>query len=410
MAETFKVVRNIFGNQEDSLISITNNEESDLRRYFEVKNITIKPAMVSGTDSRFLIQRISHGPGFSALINPEDNEYFNININKLRSNAPNLPAAVVCRKHTDTVPGATFTLLRRVFVAPFSAIGAGALANINYRTGFGSIQGTNSARTATVLRAGHGDANIEQVLIRENEALIITPNDNANPSRAAAWYININFSFNGNSYFINEVICDKGKKDLIGLDNGTGTIGNIFINSIDMFELGPFSITGEAQDSPKVRILKTFGGLRGGRLITPIKVRSDTTIPTALSVRENHIEDNGPKYAVVTSLDLIQNLGYPLSNTIFVRGIGMVRNLLLVPQNTQVGVNALFASQLNYKGNGNGYSTKQQGIMIRPGEGLAIVCSNFSITNYYTIEVEILHYPPPPPPSASGGTYGYGFI
>ena len=167
----------------------------------------------------------------------------------------------------------------------------------------------------------------------------------------------------GNSYFINEVICDTGKQALIGLANGTGTTGNISINSIDMFELGPFSITGEAQDSPKVRILKTFGGLRGGRLITPIKVRSDTTIPTALSVRENHIEDNGPKYAVVTSLDLIQNLGYPLSNTIFVRGIGMVRNLLLVPQNTQVGVNALFASQLNYKGNGNGYSTKQQGII-----------------------------------------------
>ena len=408
MAETFKVVKNVFGNQEDSLISITNNEESDLRRYFEIKNITIKPAMVSGTDSRFLVQRLSHDPGFSALVNPEDSENFDVDIDKLRSDSPNLPSAVRCRKHTDYVSGANLTLLRRVFVAPFSAIGAGALANIGYRTGFGSMQGTNSARTATIFRAGNGDGNIEELLIRENEALIITPNDFTNPGRAAAWYVNINFNFNGNTYFINEVVCNIGKQVLIGLANGTGTTSNISINSIDMFELGPFSITSETQDASKVRILKTFGGLRGGRLITPLKVRSDTTIPAALSVRENHIEDNGPKYAAVTSLDLIQNLGYPLSNTAFVRGIGLVRNLLLIPQNTQVGVNALFAAQLNYKGNGNGYKTNQTGIIIRPGEGLAIVCSNFSITNYYTIEVEILHYPPPT--SGGGGNYGFGYI
>lgn len=67
------------------------------------------------------------------------------------------------------------------------------------------------------------------------------------------------------------------------------------------------------------------------------------------------------------------------------------------------------AAQLNYKGNGNGYKTNQTGIIIRPGEGLAIVCSNFSITNYYTIEVEILHYPPPPT-SGGGGNYGFGYI
>lgn len=413
MAQTFFVSRQVYGNQEDALISITNKEESDLRRYFEIKEIIIEPAAISGTDSRLLLRRFNVAEGLFTLGIPTDQEsstFGEITPIKVKSDSPNLPSGVRIYKNCErNLSPISIQTLRQIYAAQFSAIGAGALSNIGYRTMLGKLLTYDRGNSGHIYKGDNNFGNVvEKYTIREREAFIIERADNTNPGRACTWYINVSLTCNGSTYIINDVICDNGQRVIFGIANSFTGNPNITINSIHLFDIGPFVTTDETQNSPKLRIVSTKGDNGGGDLITANPIVSSNTVPTALEIRINNITGTilRPNYNVNGGNELLQSLGYPITNGPFIKSIGTYRNSYPIPRETRIGVNSFFNSKLYSKEGVYGFKTQKEGLIIRPGEGIAVVCSNFSAYNSFYIHVKLLHIPPP----ASGGNYGYGYI
>jgi hypothetical protein len=391
---------------EDGLLAIFNNEQTDPRRYFELVSLRVSPAApISNTTAgvgragMLSIRRITSLSGGNSvtpiLMDTADAA---------------LPAQVLIRNDPDSVTATD--VFRRIADAPAYSL---TIANSQFssRTYGGSMMTHQKAHFADIWRGGE-NADVEPIILREGQGIGLFQDSygTQHSMQTAAVVTNI---ATGATYICRSTDLSTDRR----LDEATFAIFNGSGSGVTLaVKLWVLPMDGEAVTTPQLRLCRVAGVALGGDTVTPILPDTSKTVPSALSVK------SGPLQPVIAGQ---WQDDYYSTHGLTYQGTG---TLLQAWNKAQIDAGTFNRATLtqNFRAIGETpggirtgtmdddlmFNAKAgEGIIIKPGDGLALVAGTFVATAgtqavgntstfiNYDIEATLLHYPPP----AGSGTY-----
>lgn len=373
----------------DGLAAVFNAEATDDRRYFEVTRVVVRMpggfGGLSGTSAlaaKVGLYRTTATSGGSA-VTPV----------KRDTGSANLPAQVTCTEFPTsvTVSGAA---LRSLADAP-SLLFAGTNQWPCARTYGGSLAAYQRSNTADILRQG-GDSNIELVVLREGEGLVLRLDTFGWP-RAGQINLTVRNMSSGATYQFRTR--DIGHPYLIGepiisLFNGSGSGVVLGVYASE------YPNDGEA-NFPTFRLAR-IDGVSGGDAVTPWASDTDNSVPAALQCWAGDMETRLAGSTQGVPYDWQYTHGALMSVAVQQRG-GTLRGITGIDPAYNVGLSP--GLQIGQDEKVIFSARAGDGIVLRPNEGVALLAGRggaleTSTFAYLDVAMQILHYPP-----ASSGTF-----
>ena len=394
---------------EDGLLAFFNTESSDDRRYFELVSLRVSPAAPTsnntagvGRSGMMSIRRISTLSGGNAA-----------SVIKMDTGDASLPSQVSVVSDPDSVTlGDVF---RRIADAPAYSF---SIANSQFssRTYGGSMMTHQKSHMADIWRGGES-ADVEPIILREGEGLAIVQ-DSYGTQHSMQTAAVVTNTATGATYICRstDLSTDRRLNEAnFAIFNGTGS------GVVLAVRLWVLPMDGEAVMIPPLRLCRIDGLAMGGDMVTPLRPDTSKSAPSALSIKSGPFQ---PVIAGQWQADYYTTHGLAFSASAVPLGawnkaqidantfsrVTMTQNFRAigeVPGGIRVGTlkdDMLFDA------------LPGSGILIKPGDGLALVAgrdvisggtqavgSNSTFINF-DIEATILHYPPPSAP-AGGNTY-----
>jgi hypothetical protein len=384
---------------EDGLLAIFNNETSDDRRYFELVSLRVSPsAPVSnntagiGRAGSLSIKRITAVSGGDA-VTPI----------KVDTSNASLPSQVSVVNDPDS---ATATdIFRRIADAPAYSL---TLVNTQFssRTFGGSMVTHQKSHFADIFRGGES-ADVEPIILREGEGVGLFQDayGSQHSMQTAAVVTNIS---TGATYICRstDLSTDRRLDEAnFAIFNGTGS------GVVLAVKLWVLPMDGEAVLNPSLRLCRISGIGQGGDTVTPILPDTSKTAPSALVVKSgpvqprisgewqaDYYETHGLAYqgagVSLAAWNTAQLNAGTFSRTLMANIFPAIGEVKIGMQRSSLDNDLLFDAKPG------------QGILIKPGDGLALVSgttvatagtqavnSSSTFINY-DIEAVLLHYPP----------------
>lgn len=394
---------------EDGLLAFFNTESSDDRRYFELVSLRVSPSAPTsnntagvGRSGMMSIRRISALSGGDSA-----------SVIKMDTGDASLPSQVSVVSDPDSVT--LGNVFRRIADAPAYSLSV-SNSQFSSRTYGGSMMTHQKSHMADIWRGGES-ADVEPIILREGEGLAIVQ-DSYGTQHSMQTAAVVTNTATGATYICRstDLSTDRRLNEAnFAIFNGTGS------GVVLAVRLWVLPMDGEAVMIPPLRLCRIAGLAMGGDMVTPLRPDTSKSAPSALSIKSgpfqpviagqwqaDYYTTHGLTYGGTAALLGAWNKAQIDSNT-FSRAT-MTRNFRAigeVPGGIRVGTlkdDMLFDA------------LPGSGILIKPGDGLALVAgrdvisggtqavgSNSTFINF-DIEAVLLHYPPPSAP-AGGNTY-----
>jgi len=394
---------------EDGLLAFFNTESSDERRYFELVSLRVSPAAPTsnitpgiGDAGSMSIQRISSLSGGDAAT-----------VVKMDSGDASLPSQVSVVNDPDSVTlGDVF---RRIADAPAFFLDR-ATSSFSGRTYGGSMTTHQKSHMADIWRGGES-ADVEPIILREGEGIAMVQ-DSYGTQHAMQTAAVVTNTATWETYIFRSADLTTGRRlneASFAIFNGSGS------GVVLAVKLWVLPMEGEAVMIPPLRLCRIAGLALEGNTVTPLRPDTSKSVPSALSIKSgpfqpviegeweaDYYSTHGTAYSSSPTAMAVWNKTQIDAGT-FSRQV-MTQNFRAIgetPDGIRVGTlkdDMMFDAQPG------------KGILIKPGDGLALVAgrdvisggtqavgSNSTFINF-DIEATILHYPPPAAP-AGGNTY-----
>lgn len=384
---------------EDGLLAIFNTEASDERRYFELVSLRVSPAAPLsnntpgvGRSAMMSIRRItalSGGDSVSPI--------------QMDTADAALPAQVLVRNNPESVTATD--IFRRINDAPSFFFNAGN-SSLSSRTYGGSMMTHQKSHFADIWRGGE-NADVEPIILRAGEGLALFQDQygTQHSMQTAAVVTN---TATGATYVCRSVDLSTDRRlgePNFAIFNGSGS------GVVLAVKLWVLPMDGESVMTPSLRLCRIGGLAMGGDTVTPIRPDTSKSVPSALSIKSgpfqpvisgewqpDYYSTHGTAYATsAASLSAWNKAQVDAGSLRRSTRAQDFRAIGETPGNMRIGTlddDLMFEAEAG------------KGIIIKPGDGLALVAGTSLITGgtqatgsnstfiNFDIEAVLLHYPP----------------
>ena len=378
--QTFNINTFAYGTQEQALISIFHKGTTGK---FYIKNLEVVPnsPMRNGgaIDIKRYFNRITAVSGG-----------YNLPYRKASLGNADLPSQVGLVRRPDGVTFVANSTMRSLIMCPISIMG------LSYRTG-GRIGGLGSMTGTSDIWTTSRDTRVQGIILREGEGFAFGSSNPSQPVYPFSFWLTVtlrNTANNQTYHVFTQIAPEEMKESSFAIFNGSGSGITLEIVDMELCDLGD-TVTTLPLSASYLRFIRTCGHDGGGMALTPVSNNTADAIPNSLDIRRNYIGDDlNPLYAVAKNgMKITNDLGYPNTNQSLMRKIGTYGTRLpWMGAVGGVGINTFGSPIMAGRYTYGGYNfNKDNSIILEPGDGFAIVQSNYSGYSEFYIEATILY-------------------
>lgn len=318
---------------------------------------------------------------------------FELPIRKANLGNADLPEEVIIVRRPDAVTITANSIYRSLLLFPIGVTSIGFRSGGNICRSGGTWQGTGDLWTTS------RSSVIQGIILAQGEGFCFGTDDSSSAAYPCSWMLTVtlrNTSTNETYFICTQWSAEEMKESSFAILNGSGSGITLEIVDMELCEIGSPTITS-AIDSSILRLIRTTGHDGGGTVLTPIALNQGDSIPSSLDIRKNFTEDDlRPLYATgnIGANALLDFGGYPqvYAGTRRIGAYG--QRTAFVGAGGSCGGTAFFSPCMPGKYTFGGMSlNKDNAIVLGPGEGFAIVQSNFTSMSEFYVEAKILYDP-----------------